>query len=72
MEQQTVAALLTILNSKEITFDQLLEADQSEKVVPPSPAARIVAEMKTRSVKLSSSFRVYDAFNCSCKSLFIV
>ena len=64
MEQQTVAALLTILNSKEITFDQLLEADQSEKVVPPSPAARILAEMKTRSVKLSSSsFRVYDACN---------
>ena len=65
MEQQTVAALLTILNSKEIIFDQLLEAYQSEKVVPPSPAARILAEMKTRSVKLSSSssFRVYDACN---------
>ena len=57
MEEQTVAALLTILNSKEVILDKLLEADQSEKVVLTSPAARILAEMKTRLVKFSS-FRV--------------
>ncbi|PFX24720.1 putative E3 ubiquitin-protein ligase HECTD4 [Stylophora pistillata] len=60
MEEQTVAALLTILNSKEVILDKLLESDQSEKVVLTSPAARILAEMKTRA-SMVLSCQIHDS-----------
>ena len=48
MGEQAVAALLPILNSKEAIVNQLSEVDQSENIISPSPAARILAEIKTR------------------------
>ena len=48
MGEQAVAALLSILTSKETLIDQPSEVDQSENIISPSPAARILAEIKTR------------------------
>ena len=48
MGDQAMAALLSILNSNETIVDQPSTVDQSEQIIVPSEAARILAEIKTR------------------------
>ena len=48
MGEQAVTALISILFSKETVIDQPSEEDHSENIISPSPAARILAEIKTR------------------------
>ena len=48
MGEQALASLLSILSSKEAILDQPSVEDQSENVILPSPATRILAELKTR------------------------
>ena len=48
MGEQAVASLLSILSSKETLLDQPSVEDHSESIISPSPAARILAELKTR------------------------
>ena len=48
MGDQAIASLLSILSSKEALLDQPFVEDQSESIISPSPAARILAELKTR------------------------
>jgi len=48
MGEQAVGSLLSILSSKETLLDQPSVEDQSENIISPSPAARILAELKTR------------------------
>ena len=49
MGEQAVAALLSILTSEETSLDPpSSEADRHENIISPSPAARILAEIKTR------------------------
>ena len=48
MGEQAVASLLSILSSRETILDQPSVEDQSENVILPSPATRILAELKTR------------------------
>jgi len=50
MGEQAVASLISILSSKETLLDQPSVEDQSENIISPSPAARILAELKTRLV----------------------
>lgn len=45
---QAVAALHSILSSKQTPIDHAAEGDAREKVIQPSQAARILAEMRTR------------------------
>lgn len=45
---QAMVALHSILSSKQMPVDQPAEGDVSEKVIQPSQAARILAEMRTR------------------------
>lgn len=48
MGEQAVAALLCILTSVQALIDQPSEADQSEQIIEPSQASRILAEIRTR------------------------
>ena len=48
MGDQAMAALLSILSSNETIVDQPSTVDQSEQIIVPSEAARILAEIKTR------------------------
>lgn len=48
MSEQAVVSLLSILSSKETLLDQSSVEDHSENTISPSPAARILAELKTR------------------------
>ncbi|XP_068681108.1 probable E3 ubiquitin-protein ligase HECTD4 isoform X3 [Montipora foliosa] len=58
MGDQAVAALLSILSSKETPLDQPAEVEQGEKLLQPSQAARILAEIRTRaSMVLSCQVR---------------
>ena len=50
MGEQAVAALISILTSKETILNSPpSDTDLSENIISPSPAARILAEIKTRS-----------------------
>lgn len=48
MGEQAVAALLSILSSKETLLDQFSVVDHSENIISLSPATRLLAELKTR------------------------
>ena len=48
MGDQAVAALLSILSSKETPLDQPAEVEKGEKLLQPSQAERILAEIRTR------------------------
>ena len=48
MGEQAVASLLSILSSRETILDQPSVEDQIENIISPSPATRILAELKTR------------------------
>lgn len=48
MGEQAVAALRCILTSEQALIDQPSEADQSEQIIEPSQASRILAEIRTR------------------------
>ena len=45
---QAVAALHSILSSKQTPVDRPAEGDAGQKFIQPSQAARILAEMRTR------------------------
>ena len=50
MGDQAVAVLLSLLSAKETVFDQPCDVDEKEVFITPSKAARILAEIKTRSL----------------------